>query len=267
MFCGHCGSPVSDNAKFCPNCGMKRQVRNPPSCPTCGAKVNEGDSFCEQCGSPLGQKAVPVQQQVIQQPAQQAMQQQMAPMQQVVQQPVQQAVPMQQPIQQAMTARPMGQTPALTIPANVVPKTKTGKRVILTNRPFTHDELLRFMQERWDVANYNYIMTDPSLKKWTDLYVVLPATQRHMVIVYSRDSGSMFSKENKIVVSFIPNPAGAAEMMIRAIPTSNVFFGAAKIAGNMNEKQDREGPTDDAMQRYADYLHYLLQQAGYLQGQ
>ena len=226
MFCGNCGSPVSETAKFCPNCGIKRLVRTSPRCPACGAEVKANDKFCQECGTVLAQKSTPVQQSV------------------------------QQP--QAM--------PAYNVPANVVPRTKTGKRVIYTNRPFTHEELLQFMTERWDVANYNYIITDPSLKKWTDLYVLLPATARHMIIVYSRDAGSMFSKENKIVVSFIPNPGGAAELMIRAIPTNNAFFGAAKIAGNMNEKQDREGPTDDAMQRYADYLHFLLQQAGYLQG-
>lgn len=249
MFCGNCGSPVSETAKFCPNCGIKRSVRTPPRCPACGAEVKANDKFCQECGTVLAQKSTPVQQSV-----QQPVQQQAMPIQQLVQQPV------QQPVQQQVM-------PAYNVPANVVPRTKTGKRVIYTNRPFTHEELLQFMTERWDVANYNYIITDPSLKKWTDLYVLLPATARHMIIVYSRDASSMFSKENKIVVSFIPNPGGAAELMIRAIPTNNAFFGAAKIAGNMNEKQDREGPTDDAMQRYADYLHFLLQQAGYLQGQ
>lgn len=260
MFCGNCGSPISENAKFCPNCGAKQaSMTAEPRCPVCGAEVKASDRFCQECGSMLAQQAMP-----IQQPAQQpVMQQPVMPMQQPV-------MPVQQPVmqQQAMPAQPMGQMPtAASVPANVVPKSKTGKRVILTNRPFTHEELLRFMQERWDAANYNYIVTDPSLKKWTDLYVVLPATQRHMVIVYSRDAGGMFNKENKVVVSFMTNPAGAAELMLRAIPTGNVFFGAMKVAANMNEKQDREGPTDDAMQRYADYLHFLLQQAGYLQGQ
>lgn len=146
------------------------------------------------------------------------------------------------------------------IPANVVPKTMIGKRVIDTNREFTHEELLQFMSTRWNAMEYNHIVTDPSMKRYTDLYVVLPATSRYMVAVYSRDKGGT----GRVILSIIKTPAGAAEMMLRAIPTQNVFFGIAQIAGTMSNKADREGPTEDALQRYADYMHHLLKKAGYL---
>ena len=58
-----------------------------------------------------------------------------------------------------------------------------GKREIPTNRTFTHEELLQFMQERWDSSTYSSIITDPSLKRYTDLYVVLPATARYKKVL------------------------------------------------------------------------------------
>ena len=139
-----------------------------------------------------------------------------------------------------------------------------GRQVILTNRAFTHDELLQFMSEHWDAEEYNHIVTDPSLKRYTDLYVVLPATPRYMIIVYSRAAGGLFNKENKVVLSIINSPAGAAEMMMRSIPTHNVFFGIAKISNTMSAKAEREGPTEDVLQRYTAYMRSLLQNAGYL---
>ena len=261
-YCEQCGTAMSDNANFCSNCGARRaQVPARIGCPRCGAPAEPGHSFCGQCGAPIGARQDSPAQGLAQPASAAASTPQRAPF------VAQSQVAQPQPVQVRPQAQPTyaaGQVSALAVPANVVPRTKTGKRVIPTNRPFTHEELLAFMTERWNAAEYNQIITDPSLKKWTDLYVLLPATPRHMVIVYSRDSSSLFSKDNKVVVSYIINPAGAADFMVRAIPTHNAFFGAWKIAGNMSEKQDREGPTDDAMQRYADYLHFLLGQAGYL---
>ena len=81
-----------------------------------------------------------------------------------------------------------------------------GRQVILTNRAFTHDELLQFMTERWNTEEYNSFITDPSLKRYTDLYVLLPATERYMIIVYSRAAGGLFSPKNKIVLSILNTP-------------------------------------------------------------
>ena len=273
-FCEQCGAMMSDNANFCPHCGARRMSAAPVQdrCPNCGAVAQPGHSFCGQCGSPLGaQPRASVQGQAqMQRPAQSQAayaQPQPAYTQPQVQQPFQ---PQPQPAQmQPLYAQPQpayvaGQASAPMVPANVVPKKMVGKREIPTNRPFAHDELLRFMQERWNVAEYNQIVTDPSMRSYTDRYVVLPATARYMVIVYSQAAGDMFSKGDKVILSIIHTPGGAADMMVRAIPTNNAFFGAAKIAGTLSNKADREGPTEDALQRYADYMHFLLGQAGYL---
>ena len=71
----------------------------------------------------------------------------------------------------------------------------TGRQVILTNRAFTHEELLEFMKERWDENEYNPIITDPAVSRYTKLYVVLPATPRYMIIVYSRAAGGFFNRD------------------------------------------------------------------------
>ncbi len=140
----------------------------------------------------------------------------------------------------------------------------TGRQVILTNRAFTHEELLEFMKERWDENEYNPIITDPAVSRYTKLYVVLPATPRYMIIVYSRAAGGLFNRDNKVVLSIAHTSGGAGEMMMRSIPTKNAFFGIAKIANTMSVKAEREGPTEEILQKYAAYMRTLLGEAGYL---
>ena len=139
-----------------------------------------------------------------------------------------------------------------------------GRQVILTNRSFTHEELLQFMQERWDTEEYNQIILDPAVSMYTNRYVVLPATSRYCIIVYSKAAGGLFSKEDKVVLTIANTPAGAGEMMLRSIPTKNAFFGIAKIADTMSEKKEREGPTEEILQKYTAYMRSLLEEAGYL---
>lgn len=139
-----------------------------------------------------------------------------------------------------------------------------GRQVILTNRAFTHEELLQFMTERWDAEEYNHFITDPAVSAYTKRYVVLPATRRYMIIVYSRAAGGLFNKENKVILSIANTPAGAGEMLMRSVPTRNIFFGIAKVADTMSEKAEREGPTEEILQKYAAYMRSLLQEAGYL---
>ncbi|WP_195999564.1 SPFH domain-containing protein [Clostridium sp. 1001271B_151109_B4] len=53
--CKSCGEPLSANAKFCPNCGMKNVQEEVTKtkkkfCSECGAQVAEGAKFCGECG-------------------------------------------------------------------------------------------------------------------------------------------------------------------------------------------------------------------------
>ena len=54
---------------------------------------------------------------------------------------------------------------------------------------------------------------------------------------------------------------------MRSIPTSNVFFGAAKLGSIAAQKKDRTEASEEILQIYTDYMTQILGQAGYLQGQ
>ena len=241
MFCEYCGASMSDDARFCPACGRQRRsataalVQN--RCPGCGQPAADDDIFCFRCGHRLKEQPQPAVPEP--EPA-----------------PPSASVPPSAPPEPGSLAEPPS--------ADAELRTMTGRRVILTNRAFTHEELLQFMLERWDTANYNRIVTDPAMSQYTKLYVLLPATPRYMIIVYSRAAGGLFTKENKVVLSVINTPAGAGEMLMRSIPTQNAIFGIAKIANTMSAKAEREGPTEQILQKYTDYMRYLLQNAGYL---
>ena len=292
MFCEQCGASLSDGARFCPSCGARQASAAPARqfCPACGAEAGTGDVFCAQCGSPLSGAAPAAA------PAAPAANGYAQPGYGYSQpgsgysqpgtgysQPgsgyYQPGTGYSQPgsgysqpgtgysqpgnrysqpgvgyAQPGAASAPAGGP--VQVVAGSVPKRITGRRVIPTNRSFSHDELLRFLSERWDTSEYNRLVTDPALSRYTARYVVLPATARYMIIVYSE-------KKNQVVLSYIPSPAGAGEMMMRAIPTHNAFFGAAKLANTLSVRAEREGPLEDILQRYADYLYALLRQAGY----
>lgn len=140
----------------------------------------------------------------------------------------------------------------------------TGREVILTNRSFTPEELYEFMEEHWDKDRYSdFVLGSP-----TDLsigsYVMLPATQRHLVIVYSRDEGFM-SKSKKVVLSVALTGAGSAEAIARSIPTGgNIIAGAVKIGSVRSQNKDRTGPAQDALLLYTEHMREILGEAGYL---
>ncbi len=140
----------------------------------------------------------------------------------------------------------------------------TGREVILTNRSFTTEELFRFMEEHWDKEKYNDFVVGSPTDMSAGLYVMLPATTKHLVIVYSREKG-LFSKEKKVVLSVAQTTAGAMESLARSIPTGgNVFAGALKIGSVISQEEDRKGPAQQALLIYTDYMKKLLGEAGYL---
>ena len=87
----------------------------------------------------------------------------------------------------------------------------TGREVILTNRSFTPQELYEFMEEYWDKEEYNDFVLGSPTDMSVGMYVMLPATARHLVIVYSRDKGFL-NKEKKVVLSVAMTSAGAAAL-------------------------------------------------------
>ena len=50
--CLKCGSPLDDDARFCPGCGSEYSAA--PVCPTCGCTLAPDARFCPNCGSQYG---------------------------------------------------------------------------------------------------------------------------------------------------------------------------------------------------------------------
>ncbi len=59
MKCRNCGSMVSEDAKFCPQCGEPVMDKKNFACPSCGKPVEEGSKFCPSCGSKIEEKRCP----------------------------------------------------------------------------------------------------------------------------------------------------------------------------------------------------------------
>ena len=141
-----------------------------------------------------------------------------------------------------------------------------GRQVILTNRAFTLEELYDFMNAHWDVNEGGSFVKGRPTKASVEEYILLPATRRFMTIVYPRKAGGLFSKDNKVILSTADTPAGAYEGIAQAIPTGNIFIGAAQMASLSSSEKERKGPAEEILQRYTAYMKRILGEAGYLKG-
>lgn len=141
----------------------------------------------------------------------------------------------------------------------------TGRQVIKTNRAFTLKELEQFMHEHWDKEQYNDFIIGRPTSASIEEYILLPATGRFMVIVYSRKAGGLFNKEDKVILSVCNTPEGVKQNFAASIHSHNIFFGAWKISTTMSMEKERKGPAEEALQKYTAYMRELLSNAGYLQ--
>ncbi len=139
-----------------------------------------------------------------------------------------------------------------------------GRQVILTNRPFTLEELHEFMKEHWDVDEGGEFVVGRPTRASVEEYILLPATQRFLTIVYPRKAGSFMSKENKVILATADTPSEAIEGLMRAIPTGKIFVGIAQMTSLRSAEKERRGPAEDILLRYAEYMRKLLGEAGYL---
>lgn len=139
-----------------------------------------------------------------------------------------------------------------------------GRQVILTNRPFTLEELHDFMTEHWDVDEGGEFTVGRPTQASVEEYILLPATSRFMTIVYPRRAGGFLSKENKVILATADTPSGAFEGLLQAMPTGKILVGAAQMASLSSSEKERKGPAEDILQLYANYMRKLLGEAGYL---
>lgn len=52
--CPNCHTKLGSNAKFCPECGNKIEIKKPAFCTECGEPINPGSKFCSSCGTKIG---------------------------------------------------------------------------------------------------------------------------------------------------------------------------------------------------------------------
>ena len=138
-----------------------------------------------------------------------------------------------------------------------------GRQVIKTNRAFTLEELEQFMLSNWDTVQYNDFIIGRPTAASIEKYILLPATTRFMVIAYSRKAGGLFNKDNKVILAVCDTSKGAEQDILRSIHSHNAFFGAWKIKTTMSMEEERKGPAEEILQKYAAYMKQLLDSAGY----
>ena len=132
-----------------------------------------------------------------------------------------------------------------------------GRQVIETTKAFTMEELYEFMCERWNVAEYNDFFIGKPTPASLSEYILLPATERFMVIVYTKPAKKA-SKKSKVILSVCETPAGAKDRIVASIPTKSLLFGSYKISKTMSVEKERKGPAEEVLLKYTQYMKSLL---------
>lgn len=139
-----------------------------------------------------------------------------------------------------------------------------GVQTIETTRAFTLEELEQFMHAHWDCEEYNSFIVGKPTPASIEKYILLPATARYMVIVYSRAAGGLFSKKNKVTLSVCDTPGGFGEKLAGSIHSKNIFYNIWSISKTMNSEKERKGPAEEALQKYAQHMRAILSEAGFI---
>lgn len=139
-----------------------------------------------------------------------------------------------------------------------------GRQVILTNRAFELKELEAFMLEHWNKEEFNDFFIGKPTPASVEEYILLPATQRFMVIAFSRKAGGLFNKDNKVILSVCDTPAGVGDRLLSSIPSKNAIFGIWKISETMDIEKERKGPAEEVLLKYTEHMTQLLTEAGYV---
>lgn len=136
-----------------------------------------------------------------------------------------------------------------------------GREVIPVTRRLSLDELEQFMRQHWNQEEYGTFRKGKPTPASIEEYILLPATERTMVIVYPR-GGGIFSKGNKVIVTVCDSPEGAALLAATAVPVKNAFFKIAQTAHVVSRSKEFRGEAADMVEAYAAYLRTLLEEAG-----
>ena len=137
-----------------------------------------------------------------------------------------------------------------------------GRQVIKINRSLTLTELEKFMQDNWDKEKYgDFTLGAPTGLSIED-YILLPATQRFLIIVYTRSAKGLFSKDNKVILSTADTPAGAQQSFFEYVPTESPIFKIWQTSSVLDSEKERRGPAEEALQLYTSHMKEILSREG-----
>ena len=139
-----------------------------------------------------------------------------------------------------------------------------GRQVITVNKTFTLEELEQFMQANWDKSRFSDFRIGKPTNLSASEYILLPATERFLVIVYPKAAGGLFSKDNKIVLSVADTPAGAKQALVEYFPAQGTIFSLWQTSKVMSAEKERRGPAEEVLQAYTAHMKDILSENGLL---
>ena len=139
-----------------------------------------------------------------------------------------------------------------------------GRQVILVNRPLTLQELEQIMQDNWDREQFGNFKIGKPTPASIEEYILLPATQRYLTIVYPRAAGGFFSKENKVILSTADTPVGAQIAIAEFYPTRGTLTKLWQTSSVLSAEKERKGPAEEFLQAYTAHMRDILRKNGLL---
>ena len=139
-----------------------------------------------------------------------------------------------------------------------------GRQVLPINKSITLQELEQIMQENWDKEQYGSFVIGKPTKASVEEYILLPATQRYLVIVYPRAAGGLFNKENKVILSTADTPEGAKIAVAEYFPTKGPLTKLLQTSSVLSAEKERKGPAEEMLQAYTAHMKDILEKTGLL---
>ena len=139
-----------------------------------------------------------------------------------------------------------------------------GRQVLPINKSITLQELEQIMQENWDKEQYGSFVIGKPTKASVEEDILLPATQRYLVIVYPRAAGGLFNKENKVILSTADTPEGAKIAVAEYFPTKGPLTKLWQTSSVLSAEKERKGPAEEVLQAYTAHMKDILKKNGLL---
>ena len=139
-----------------------------------------------------------------------------------------------------------------------------GRQVIPISKSITLQELEQFMQEHWDKEQYGNFRIGRPTRASVEEYILLPATQRFLIIVYPRAAGGLFSKENKVILSTADTPEGAMLGVAEYFPTKGPLTKLWQTGSVLSAEKERKGPAEEVLQACTAHMRDILKKSGLL---